>query len=401
MTRAAAAVLRLVARLVPAERRDWAHAAWAEAGEVPAGWRRLQWLAGGLWVAAGQGGIMRRAACWLLFGAAGAGVVRIGWPGAAASPATLVNRVDVVVILVLLAGLPWAVRRVFGPAGRGALARAVRTAGYLAILTLAVVKTSVERFGYPPASGGLYPDVVLWLGEVIFLVVIAAYAIWFLAATARRSPAAPASLAIGTAVGAALGAVTYVRVNLHVTSPRLAAVSTAATVLTWAVLLAAPVAAGLAAARRTSGRRGRLPRADARQGVTAGLSAGAAAALVFAVLGTAAAALLPYRAGLLSWAYPIHHLSHGALYRYEVGVSQNAAVYLFVLLFFPLLGAGLGAWGGLAVAGRPGQRPGGGGGGGRVPPLVPPPGSGLAPPEPESPVSASRPGDHPHPVPVG
>jgi hypothetical protein len=39
---------RAVARLVPAEWRDWAEAVWAEAGEVPPGLRRLAWLAGGM-----------------------------------------------------------------------------------------------------------------------------------------------------------------------------------------------------------------------------------------------------------------------------------------------------------------------------------------------------------------
>src|SRR5205085_10109681 len=126
---------------------------------------------------------------------------------------------------------------------------------------------------------------------------------------------------------------------------------------------------GLAAARRTSARSrrparpGRLPPADARQGVAAGLSVGVTAALVFSVLGTATAALLPYEARLLSWAYPVHHLARGAMYQYEVNVSQNAAFYLFALMFFPLLGAGVGAWGGLVDAALPVMWRCGGGGG--------------------------------------
>ena len=39
--RAMAGVLRRSAALVPADRRPWAEAAWAEAAEVPAGWQRL------------------------------------------------------------------------------------------------------------------------------------------------------------------------------------------------------------------------------------------------------------------------------------------------------------------------------------------------------------------------
>ena len=39
-------------RLLPAGRRDWAEAVWAEAREVPAGWPRLAWRAGGVWLVA-------------------------------------------------------------------------------------------------------------------------------------------------------------------------------------------------------------------------------------------------------------------------------------------------------------------------------------------------------------
>ncbi len=143
-------------------------------------------------------------------------------------------------------------------------------------------------------------------------------------------------------------------------------------------MLGTPIAAGLAAGRRTG---------RARQGAATGACAGAAAALVVSVLGTGAAALLPHEARLLYWAYPVRHLAHGALYRYEVNVSQGAAAYIFVLLFFPLLGAGLANLGALIAVGQPSQRPGGGNGGG------PPP------PPPSSAASQRRPGlGHPHPA---
>jgi hypothetical protein len=47
-SRIAAAAGRGAMRLVPADRRDWAEAVWAEAREAPAGWPRLAWRAGGL-----------------------------------------------------------------------------------------------------------------------------------------------------------------------------------------------------------------------------------------------------------------------------------------------------------------------------------------------------------------
>src|SRR5260370_27496445 len=49
------AMLGKAARLLPPVRRQWAEAVWAEAGQVPSGWPRLRWLAGGLWLAVGEG----------------------------------------------------------------------------------------------------------------------------------------------------------------------------------------------------------------------------------------------------------------------------------------------------------------------------------------------------------
>jgi|SRR5690348_4566957 len=48
LTQVMAAVRRGVTWLVPAGRRDWAEAVWAEAHEVPPGLTRLAWRAGGV-----------------------------------------------------------------------------------------------------------------------------------------------------------------------------------------------------------------------------------------------------------------------------------------------------------------------------------------------------------------
>ena len=45
-------LLRILARLLPAGRREWAEAVQAEASQAPAGWPRLGWLAGGVWLVA-------------------------------------------------------------------------------------------------------------------------------------------------------------------------------------------------------------------------------------------------------------------------------------------------------------------------------------------------------------
>ena len=50
---------RTAARLMPAERRDWAEAMWAEADEVAPGLARLAWRAGGLRLIAREALLMR------------------------------------------------------------------------------------------------------------------------------------------------------------------------------------------------------------------------------------------------------------------------------------------------------------------------------------------------------
>src|SRR5690349_19452017 len=106
----------------------------------------------------------------IVFLAAAAGLVWAGWPGAPGNPATLINRVDVVAAVVLLAGLPWLARRVFGPAGNSRLAPVVRAGGYAAVFALVLVKAKVERAGYAAHSGRAWLAGA-WAGEIIFLVV--------------------------------------------------------------------------------------------------------------------------------------------------------------------------------------------------------------------------------------
>jgi hypothetical protein len=68
------------------------------------------------------------------------------------------------------------------------------------------------------------------------------------------------------------------------------------------------------------------------------------------------------------------HLTPAGMQAFEISLTDTAAGHLLVLVIFPVLGAGLGAWGGLCAAGRPGQLPDeGGGGGGHGPPAPPPP----------------------------
>ena len=59
LTQVMAAPRRFAVWLLPAGRRDWLAAVWAEAHEVPPGLTRLAWRAGGVWVLA-RGALMPR-----------------------------------------------------------------------------------------------------------------------------------------------------------------------------------------------------------------------------------------------------------------------------------------------------------------------------------------------------
>ncbi len=195
-----AALLRWSAGLLPADRRDWAYALRAEADEVPAGWRRVAWLAGGVRLTAREAALGRRLGYLLVFAAAAAGTAWSAWSGPPGDSATVIDRVDVITIALILAGLPWAIRRTCGPVAGRRLARLVRIAGYGAILALVLVKAAVERVAEAPPND-LQGTARAWTGEAVFLLVMACYAAVILGGTARRSPAGPAAVAIGTATG--------------------------------------------------------------------------------------------------------------------------------------------------------------------------------------------------------
>jgi hypothetical protein len=313
---------------------------------------------------------------WLASAVAAVALGLAAWPGAAANPATLISRVDVIATALMLAGLPLLVRRKFGPVGRNPLARLLRTVGYAAVILLMLVKADVEQFELRRLNGVSLAGV--WVGEIVFLIVIASYVAALLAVTARRPPARPATLAIGTWVGLLVGLAAFVlrplANHVHIANRWLADsydVAKAAAVL---LVIYVAIKATIVAARRASRRDSRRPAADvgARQGFAAGLCIGVAAALVVSVLGVTTIAIFPHLRGSIQWTLPdrVFDPAHGqpltpnAVSHFEVNFTKAAAGYLLVLIIFPLLGAGIGAWGGLFAAGDSGYRPGGGGGGG-------------------------------------
>lgn len=325
--------------------------------------------------------MLRRIGYGLALASAGTALIVVGWPAAGHGPATVINRADAIAILLILALLPWAARRRFGPAGSG-WRQLARAAGYAVLLGLVLIKSYVERFEYAALPGRSWL-VGLWAGEFVFLAVTAVYLTGLLAVTASRPPAGPAALAAGVVTGGAAGLVAFalppVGNPLHVTKGWLALLHGLGWGIGVPVLLGAGVAAGMAAARRAAGRDGRLSRPDSRtrQAVMAGLCAGAAAALLLSVAGISAAALLPHQAMnfhlSLSAMRQNRNIPAGVL-EFELSVRASAAGYLLVLVFFPFLGAGLGAWGGMFAVDQGGDEGGGGGGGGGGPQPDPPPG---------------------------
>jgi hypothetical protein len=394
--RVGAAIRRGAARLVPAGRRDWVEAVWAEAPEVPSGLRRLAWRAGGVQLIAREALMRRRIGTAMLFAAAAALTAWAAWPGSPASYATSVDRVDVITMVVLLAGLALVARWVFGPAGRSRVARLLRVGTYAAILALIPAKNVVEHVLDAPPRRGI--DLRLyrlisgegfgdhWKNEIAFVVVMALYTAAILWLTSQRSRVAPATLAIGTVAGTALGAAWYVVGPLGfggapATNPWLPGSGIAPFLVLAVVLLAgAPVAAMVAAGRRYTAPGSSAPPAGPkiRQILAASLLTGLAGALVVTVCGTGTIAAMLTAPWLRNWLYHGHPLSGVAglqlllrgnpaalTYSHQITAAADAPPFLIICIVFPLIAlvlTGLAAWGLAIAATGQGDPPRGGGG---------------------------------------
>src|SRR5690348_3226899 len=319
-------MLRDAARLLPSARREWAEAVRAEADLVPAGWPRVGWLAGGLWLAVKEAEIMRKVVYWLGIGAvaaAAAWAVWLSWHTSSAADAlTVTDRVRVLVGVAALALLPWMGRRHgwFGPVGNSIAARLVRVAGCVAACGLgaAIVRMDSQIHGGPHGPGpfslsreiaaavilaaGLvalrvvrarWPQVdadALWLSAgvtgVVVLVLLPAqgiatfYVAAILAATSRRSLVANGSLAAGAMTGLPAGLAQALAIyGLNTPDDRYVGLLI---VIMMASTFLFAVPAGVAAAWLRSGNEdpAELREARIRQGLLAGSVSGAAAGLV-------------------------------------------------------------------------------------------------------------------------
>jgi hypothetical protein len=347
LTRLVVTLLRYSEPMVPAERRAWVRALRTEADEIPAGWSRVTWLAGGVRFTIWQAALNRRMVYPLAFATAATGTAWSAWSGPPGDSAIVINRVDVIVMSAILSSLPWAVRRARGPIAGRRQALIIRTGGYAAILVLVLVKAAVERVANAPPNN-LEASALAWAGEIVFLTVMAGYAAVILVSTARRSPAARVTVTVGAAVGVLMFVLGPLGCPIRFTGWWPVQLYDWAIALGTLLALGAPVAAGLAATRRTVS-----AGSTTWQGAKAGLCTGAAAALVVTVLSTATIALLPYDDGLRSWA--VGHVGQwtpifgqvtpivGTRLGYVAGASAFAAGYLIVLVLGPLFGCGFGA----------------------------------------------------------
>jgi uncharacterized membrane protein YhaH (DUF805 family) len=320
-----AGLLGRSAGLVPAARREWAQAVLAEAGEVPAGWGRVAWLSGGLWLVAREAKMVRKFVYWLGAGAVAAGAAWVVWlswrTSSAADPQTVTDRVRVAVGAAALVVLPWVGRRRgwLGPVGGSITARLVRVAGCAAVCGLGVTVVRMDsHLGLGPHGPGPFslpreitalvvlgaalaalavvkarwpdadPDTwwaVSGLAGVLMFVVVPVqalaviYVAGILAATSRRSPVANASLAAGTIAGLAAGLATTLAVY-ETAGDDSYAILLLFGMITMLFLLAA--IAGAAAAWRLSatGDPQDLRAARVRQGLLAGAVTGAVCGLL-------------------------------------------------------------------------------------------------------------------------
>jgi hypothetical protein len=369
---------RAGSRLVPAGRRDWAEAVWAEAYEVPAGWRRLAWRVGGVWLIAREATMVRWIGSRVLFAAAAGAAAWTAW--SVGQAATV--RADVIGTVLLLAGLPLLTRWFLGPPDNRA-ARRLRAAGYAAVLALMPAKAATDLFlgavprggidlhtyerfhckngpwcHWVPGTSGLSPTVG---SEVTLLILTACGLAIVLALTARRTRVAPAALTIGAGTGLALGVVMYAiaPLGLNVAYPYRPWLPGSSGllfgVLAWILIFGAPLVAGAVARRRgyMPGPPDQLTDDQARQGAAAGLVSGGVGALFVTVFGTGTTVLFVNSAWVRGLLLHGQHLTASAVYGRELFASQNAGAYIILCVAFPIIGIAMGFLGaGLAAVTR-------------------------------------------------
>lgn len=333
-------LLRAAARLLPPARRDWVEALWAERCDLPTGWPRLSWLAGGLQLVVREAQMYYKSAYVAVFAAGLGGVLWVRSNGGL----PLYAAIGVGAIGLMLIGLPWVARKrgLFGPVADSSAARFARVSGYAGLLAFLVVGLAAAHYGEaertnrPPNGNG-----PIWVVVLLLWTVCAA---GILAVTARKSQVTAATLAIGVGAGIAGGLVIYALTpfsgRLHIANPWLAA---AYNIALFAVIIGAPFIAAAAAAARpqapwvTTTDPVDIVIARARQAAIAGAVCGGAAALVFGTLTLTTLLIAPERVSV-KWANPDRNVPHGTPEEIRMSVGDDVQKYMVLLIVSPLAG---------------------------------------------------------------
>ena len=328
----------------------------------------------------------RRLVRALLFAAAAAFAAWAAWPQPTVGHAA-VSQFHVIATVLLLAGLPLLARRFFGPPSPSRAGRSLRMFCCAAILALMPALAIVETFanltpaqpayryifciaqGWSNIQGcngvpGRSTGGPAWSGEIPLILMTIAYLGVILFLTSRRSQVTRGTLAIGSGTGLLFGVVMYAVAPLglsnEATDPWLPG-STAdpLVALAWILLIGGPAAAAVLAAWRGRDPGGAaLPRnVRIGQGIAAGVLANGTAALFVSALGFGTTALMLRSAWLLHWLNHGQHLTAIAAYRYEISAGADTNVYLFMLIWFPVIGLIMSALGAACTPlGRPAPR---------------------------------------------
>jgi len=322
---------------------------------------------------------------WFLFAVAAGAAAWGAWPGSPVSHTAAIHG-GIIITLALLACLPLLTRSVLGPPGNRA-ARWLRAGFYAAILAVMPAQTAIRLFlGTVPRSGidrhtfdviqgpgvpGTVSGGANWAGEIAILVFTGCFLVVLLALTARRTPVAPATLAIGAGTGLMLGGVMYAvaPLGLNVKFPDRPWLHGSAAdgvgVLAWILLFGAPLVAGALAGRRCSVEDDPAQAVVAQtwQGIAAGVVSGGVGATLVTVLGAGTTALMVSSAWVRDLLYHGQQVTASAVYGRELYASQDVPAYFLLLFGFPFIGLIMGLVG-TGIATQKPRLPDGGGPGG-------------------------------------
>jgi hypothetical protein len=357
-----AAIGRSVAWLLPAGRRDWVAAVWAEAREVPPGLTRLAWRAGGVWMLAREALRPRRLGRIALFAIAASAAAWAAWPQPWAGHVAEGRFNAIAPALLVVAVLPLLARRLFGPASPSRVARSMRVlcgATVLALVPTFTVLDAQNRLaprqpaylhvfcgqgcaGVIPGRSSGGPT---WQAEILIMLLITGYVGVTLFLTARRTGLTRSTLVIGAGTGLLFGAVMFAVDPLGLakwaTNPWLpGSAADPLVALAWILLFGGPAAAAVLAGRWCRGPDGTRPPHMVRfgQGIAAGLLANGLAAMFTSMLGTGTAVLMTRSPWLVHWFTHGRPLTAIAVYRYELNTVSNVGGYPLMLMFFPVIG---------------------------------------------------------------